>query len=203
MSFRPQCFQVDLKPVLPLNHYVINKQGFCIDKRLNWWIAAPSIVPAQGGCGSQELAGHLSGEDQYTFAQVLGTEEAGMEGWGVCCPALLELQSTWKEFSLRFSGALLLSYGKMESLIAFYHCSKLYTKQLRSSSVNLFYYSSIRQLQTFQFKELLSLYCSPNHPLLTTVWDKIQLENLLNPVWKLWIIWSHEKLIWNPLILLY
>lgn len=145
--------------------------------------------PAQGDWDSQEVAGHLSVKDHCKFAQVLAYRKGKFEGPRCLLPptpwAAPVIKYTWKVFALSCSWEPQLSYGKLNSMLLYITIPSCTQWQLRSRFIAFLYDTHIRQLQTFQFNELIYLYYSPKPSLLTTVWDKTQLRKLSNPVWQL------------------
>lgn len=131
VAFSPQCIQVDHKPIFPLNYYMMNKQGFCVDKSLNWQIAAPSTVSSPGWLGFPG-GGRASVSEGPRYVcpgfsvlkrQVWRTE-VFTASHSLSCPSdKVYLKGVCAELLLRTATQL----WQAELNVALYYYSKLYT----------------------------------------------------------------------------
>lgn len=117
VAFSPQCIQVDHKPIFPLNYYMMNKQGFCVDKSLNWQIAAPSRVSSPGWLGFP--GGGRASVSEGPLYVCPGFSVLKRQVWRteVLLPptpwAAPVIKYTWKVFALSCSWEPQLSYGRL------------------------------------------------------------------------------------------
>lgn len=169
----------------------MNKQGFCVDKRKLELVYCSSIslLHPRVTVTPRSWQDTCQRRNALKFGHVWACWKGRLEGLRCFLPATAPaapvLEYTTKVTALSSSWELQLSQGKLEQALLYITVPSCTQWEPRSSFIAWFCDAQVSLPQTFQFNELIALYDSPKHLLLTTGRDNIQLEKLSDPVWQL------------------